>query len=217
MCDDVLIRDLETPVDPESVRGLVSSLLVAELIAPSSRFWLMSAWVSDIAILDNRNRQYRVFAPQWSAREIPLSDVLCAIVERGGKVVVIVRDEPHNESFIAKMRDSFEKSASLDVIVAQNFHQKGMVGDDFVLEGSMNFTYYGFTLNDEHLVLRRARAGRTGTPKDSGRKVGPLPNTRLRMAVRSAAEFKQLTAYDEWRASEVAAIPAGPRLTRGGL
>jgi hypothetical protein len=32
-------------------------------------------------------------------------------------------------------------------------HEKGLIGDHFYLRGSMNFTYSGVNLNDEHVEL----------------------------------------------------------------
>jgi phosphatidylserine/phosphatidylglycerophosphate/cardiolipin synthase-like enzyme len=33
-------------------------------------------------------------------------------------------------------------------------HNKGILGDDFLLSGSMNLTFSGITVNEEHLTLR---------------------------------------------------------------
>ena len=35
----------------------------------------------------------------------------------------------------------------------ETLHEKGLIGDHFYLRGSMNFTYSGIHINDEHIEL----------------------------------------------------------------
>jgi hypothetical protein len=149
-------RDLALPGQKRAIRDLLQSLFTAELIKPSNRLWIASAWISDVQIIDNSARQFSALYPDWPSRMIKLSEAFRAIVARGGSIVCILRDEIHNYSFIEKIkaiRGSFSDRAHL--IVRPDFHEKGILGDDYLLHGSMNFTFKGIEVNDEHLYFRR--------------------------------------------------------------
>jgi hypothetical protein len=51
---------------------------------------------------------------------------------------------------------SLQRSHSVRVklLLEENFHDKGLVGDDYELAGSMNFTRAGININTEHVILR---------------------------------------------------------------
>jgi len=148
-------RDLFGPGQSRAIRDLLQSLFAAELLRPSRRLWLIFGWVSDIEILDNRARQFSPFQPDWPANGIRLSSVLRALVERGSNVILIARDVEHNRSFTAHLISicaGFENR--MVVALKPEVHEKGVLGDDFLLSGSMNLTHNGVNTNDEHLTLR---------------------------------------------------------------
>jgi hypothetical protein len=149
------MRDLIGPSQRTAIRDLLQGVFVSELILPSRRMWLASAWISDIEVIDNTARQFSSLCPDWMARPIRLSEVLCAILERGSEVVVIVREHKHNQDFISRIeRLRIRHPGKLFPIIAPSFHEKGILGDGYVLSGSMNFTYSGINTNDEHLIYR---------------------------------------------------------------
>jgi hypothetical protein len=150
-------RDLTGPGQTRAIRDLLQSLFALELLRPSRRLWIGFGWISDIEILDNQARQFSALQPDWPAAPIRLSSVIEAIVSKGCHVVVLVRDHPANQSFIEKMR-SMAQPERLSLIVAADFHEKGLLGDDYVLSGSMNLTWNGVTVNDEHILLRTEAA-----------------------------------------------------------
>lgn len=148
-------RDLFGPEQTGAIRDLLQSLFINELLHPSSRLWLAFGWISDIEIIDNRARQFAALQPDWPASGIRLSRVLAAVVEAGGNIALIVRDIDHNLQFIdaiQPLRVRFPEQVK--VAVGSVVHDKGILGDDFLLSGSMNLTYNGVTVNDEHLTLR---------------------------------------------------------------
>lgn len=148
-------RDLFGPGQTAAIRDLLQSLFVAELLQPSSRLWLAFGWISDIEIIDNRARQFAPIQPDWPAAGIRLSQVLGALAERGGSVALVLRDVEHNRNFMAKTEPIRHQYPScLLYTFGDDVHKKGIVGDDFLLHGSMNLTYNGVTVNDEHLTLR---------------------------------------------------------------
>jgi hypothetical protein len=48
-------RDLVTPRQRQALADVLTSFLLAELLTPSQPLWLISAWISDVEILDNRS------------------------------------------------------------------------------------------------------------------------------------------------------------------
>lgn len=148
-------RDLHGPTQSRAVRDLFQSLLVAELVHPSTKLWLFFAWISDIEILDNSARQFAALEPDWPATAIRLSQVLNALLSRGVSVRLIIREHGHNDYFIGRLRTLKARHGDLlKWTIEKSFHAKGMLGADYFLSGSMNLTLSGISVNEEHLVLR---------------------------------------------------------------
>jgi hypothetical protein len=146
-------RDLTGPGQTRAIRDILQSLFAAELLRPSRRLWIGFGWISDIEILENDARQFAALQPDWPATTIRLSAVIEALVVKGCEVVILIRDHIHNQAFIERMRP-LEASGQLRLIITPDFHEKGLLGDDYVLSGSMNLTWNGITVNDEHVLLR---------------------------------------------------------------
>lgn len=157
--DIVPPRDLFGPGQTGSIRDLLQSLFIAELLKPSRRLWLAFGWISDVEILDNRSRQFGTINPDWPATNIRLSTVLNSLIERKGSVAIILRDVEHNRIFVEKLKPiKYLFPDRLHIVLETDVHEKGILGDDFLLSGSMNLTFNGITVNDEHLTLRTDRA-----------------------------------------------------------
>lgn len=151
-------RDLFGPGQSVAIRDLLQSLFAMEVLRPSRQLWLLFGWISDLEVIDNRARQFAPIRPDWPAAGIKLVDVLEAILERGGSIALVMRDVEHNRRF-------FERTAALRHRYPLTFrsglfpevHDKGLLGDDYLLSGSMNLTYNGIAVNDEHVTLRTDR------------------------------------------------------------
>jgi hypothetical protein len=149
------MRDLTGPAQARSIRDLLQSLFALEAMQPSNPFWLLSAWVTDAPMLDNGARQYSMIDSEWGAGPVPLSAVLRTMLERGGRINVITRPNPINAPFIESMRRlQRQHGTRVGLILEEDFHDKGLVGDKYELSGSMNFTRKGIETNEEHLVFR---------------------------------------------------------------
>lgn len=148
-------RDLHGPAQSRAVRDLLQSLFVAELIHPSPKLWLFFAWVTDVEIIDNSAREFAALQPDWPAAPIRLSELLRALLARGSQIRLIIREEGHNEYFIARLQ-ALKKHFDDQIkwTVHKNFHAKGLLGADYILSGSMNLTLNGISVNGEHLVFR---------------------------------------------------------------
>lgn len=148
-------RDLFGPEQTGAIRDVLQSLFITELLRPSSRLWLAFGWISDIELVDNRARQFAALQPDWPASGIRLSQVMAALIEAGGTIALVLRDIDHNRQFIDAIKPLRARFPDqLQVAWGAVVHDKGILGDDFLLSGSMNLTYNGVTINDEHLTLR---------------------------------------------------------------
>ena len=131
----------------------LQSLFVAELIVPSSRVWLSSPWITDIDLINNSARQFAHLVPSWPSSWIRMSDVLRALVERGSELVVISNYDEHNVEFLSRielLRQAHPRR--VHTIKTASVHEKGILSDNFTLDGSMNFTYRGVNINQEYLA-----------------------------------------------------------------
>lgn len=151
------------------MRGLLQAIFAAELVSPSSTFWLASPWISDIPVIDNRAGTFRL-GDEWPMGHVKLSKVIATIAQRGGRVVVITTSDTKNNHFIGCLHDEIIRHGVVDRVRVvkddkEHLHEKAMVGDDFVLEGSMNFTFFGlqvrrefaeFSTNPARVALARA-------------------------------------------------------------
>lgn len=150
-----LARDIHAVGSNRAVPDLLRSIFLAELLRPSKRFWIVSAWVSDVPVVDNSARSFSTLCPEWSAGVIRLSTVLTTLMARGTQMVLIVRDEPHNAEILRIMESkAVEMQDRLVMVKSKELHEKGLLGDRFLLDGSMNLTYNGVYVNEERLWYR---------------------------------------------------------------
>lgn len=148
-------RDLTIPGQKRALRSLLQSIFCVELLSPSNPLWFSSAWVSDIPILDNSARQFQSLCPDWEVRFIRLSECLEGICSRGGRVVVVIRDEEHNKRFVETISEGRSyRDKRLAIVMDKNQHVKGLVGEHQMIGGSMNFTFSGIEINEEDVIYR---------------------------------------------------------------
>jgi PLD-like domain len=143
------------------VAELLQAIFSAELLKPSEDFWLTSPWISDIPILDNRALGFD-FGNGWGPEKITLSRVLVAMASKGCKVCVITTSDINNNSFLGRLEsEKLERGIGDQVKVLfddeENLHEKAVVGDDYVIDGSMNLTFHG-------LLIRRERVNFETSP-----------------------------------------------------
>jgi phosphatidylserine/phosphatidylglycerophosphate/cardiolipin synthase-like enzyme len=137
------------------IRELLQTLFVGEIIAPSRCIWLVSPWLRDIEVIDNRSGAFRALDSDWERRWIRLSDVLRNLLGRGCHVVVATRPLEDNLRVITTFRDALRDQApELVVHTPSELHAKGLLGDTFCLSGSMNFTFSGLDYQTEMLTLQ---------------------------------------------------------------
>lgn len=149
------MRDLTGPAQSRAIRDVLQSLFVLEAVRPSKPLWILSAWITDAPMLDNSARQFASIDPEWESGPVVLSAILGTILERGGEINLITRPHEINRPFIQRL-EALKKAyrARLRIVMEENFHDKGLLGADYELAGSMNFTRKGVTVNSEHVILR---------------------------------------------------------------
>jgi hypothetical protein len=125
------------------------SLFAAELFSPSPELYLFSAWITDLAILDNSFGQFRALLPEDTGLELTLSRLLNLLSERGTKIYVAVRKDEQNQAFLERLR----QSSSIEYREVPKLHEKFLVSQHFFIRGSMNFTFSGLRENIEHTEL----------------------------------------------------------------
>jgi hypothetical protein len=153
------MRDLTGPTQSRAIRDLLQSLFVLEATRPSRPLWLLSAWVTDAPMLDNSARQFAVINTEWETGPVLLSAILRTVLEHGGEINFVTRPHELNRPFIGQMQQLKRRHASrVRVILEEDFHEKGLLGADYELAGSMNFTRKGIEVNSEHLIFRTDRA-----------------------------------------------------------
>jgi hypothetical protein len=101
-----------------------------------------------VLLLGNSFGQFRAVVPEVSESDLRLSTLLNVLSERGAQVRLVCRpNQSRTEDFLRRL------SSAIQVKHVETLHEKGLIGEHFYLRGSMNFTYSGIHLNDEHVEL----------------------------------------------------------------
>jgi len=144
-----------------TIRELLQSMFVGEMLGSGgARIWIVSPWVSNIVLIDNRsivlidNRSgnFDSFRPEWGRREVRLADVLIGLMAHGTEVVLVTRDLETNRPFLNRLQEATAMYAIDEQLIVQLdplLHTKGILLSHSLLIGSMNLTYNGLEMNDE--------------------------------------------------------------------
>jgi phosphatidylserine/phosphatidylglycerophosphate/cardiolipin synthase-like enzyme len=133
-----------------AVTEVLSAVLVSELVRPSKEIWLVSGWVSNVPVIKNDMGAYDSLLNDSGSETLTLSDVLVRLSRLGAKINVAVRDDQHNEQFLDLLRRRCAPD-QLRIYKSPDLHEKLLVGDDWLLKGSMNFTWNGLNVHEESL------------------------------------------------------------------
>lgn len=135
-----------------TIAELLQSMFVAEMLMSEGDLWIVSPWISNVVLIDNRSGNFDSLNPEWGRREVRLVDVLIALMSRGATVNVVTRSDETNRVFIGRLQDMARQLALEDYVsitVREKLHTKGVLLSNSLLMGSMNLTYYGMQINDE--------------------------------------------------------------------
>lgn len=138
------------------IRELLQLMFLGEYLAPGGdRAWLVSPWVSNVVLLDNRAGGYNSINPDWRQGEIRLTELMTALMARGTSLGLATSHDAHNDPFIERLTTAAQENAvaeKLTVVRRQHLHTKGILVKRGLLTGSMNLTFRGLELNDEVVV-----------------------------------------------------------------
>lgn len=151
------------------IREMMQLMFLAELLQPSEDIWIVSPWVSDVVVLDNRAGSFDVVNPEWHRREIRLSDLSVQLLTGGSHLTVVTRPDEHNFTFLDMLSEKTHETSlekQLTIIKRDTLHTKGVLTGVGLLLGSMNLTYSGFELNDE-VIEYDTDPGRISTARRS--------------------------------------------------
>ena len=133
-----------------SVRELLQTVFATELLMPSRCLWIVSPWLRDVPVLDNRMGDFLSLCPEFPYAEVRLSLVLRELLNRGTQVVIATRPGSGNRQVVDGLGDARHR---LTFHERSDLHAKGLVGDLYSLIGSMNMTYNGIDRLTEMLVF----------------------------------------------------------------
>jgi hypothetical protein len=143
-----------------AISDLLQALFTAELVVSSKQLLVISPWLSDFPVLDNRNGQFSYLEIVWGPHPIRLSSVLRALLNRGTEIKIKCLNRHNEDRFVetlSRMSELDGTSRLLRVLQdpepkdAQTglSHEKALVADNWALWGSMNLTYNGVQVNGE--------------------------------------------------------------------
>ena len=141
------------------IRDLLAGAFASELIAPSRCLWLVSPWLRDIEVLDNRSAAFRGVGPTWGRRTVRLYEALAALAERGSSLVVATRSSDDGKRAIDELRRRLAEAQvddRLSAVSRPELHAKGLLADGFCISGSMNFTHHGVQHAEEMIRYETA-------------------------------------------------------------
>ncbi|MEZ8436117.1 phospholipase D-like domain-containing protein DpdK [Vibrio splendidus] len=139
----------------KQIKDVITSIVASEILNPRE-IWLVSAWISNFDLVDNRAGAWDVLNPSWGHRTLTFFEVLETVVSAGCKVNVVMRDDEINASAINELRTKLSNYPNFRLALSQELHAKGLFTKDASLTGSMNFTYSGMNKNEELMTLDRS-------------------------------------------------------------
>lgn len=135
------------------VSDMLQTLLITELISPSQELLVLSPWISDIPVIDNSAGQFRNVLPGIPARVVRFTEVLAELARRDCRVRILMRDDKNNAVVRNLIGDMPASRPRPQILIRDKLHDKGILSDRFHVQGSMNLTYYGQSVNEEGLTI----------------------------------------------------------------
>lgn len=140
-----------TPSKQLRLDQALASVFAGELLDPSPDLWIVSAWISDVPVLDNSSQDFDVLLGDGHVGPVPLTSVLGRLAEVGSRLHLAVRPDDHNRDFVERLGRRVPEE-HVEIHTSADVHEKTLCGRDWVVSGSMNFTWRGFEVNEESVV-----------------------------------------------------------------
>jgi phosphatidylserine/phosphatidylglycerophosphate/cardiolipin synthase-like enzyme len=140
------------PYGSRQVKEALGDLLMGLILSPD-QIWLVSPWVSDFELLDNRTGEWSGVHGEWGMRFVMFSEMLAVAVESGCHLTLVTNADEINDRFYERLTKDLADETAVRRVVSEKLHTKGLLTSSFFLAGSMNFTYSGVGRNEEAVRL----------------------------------------------------------------
>ncbi|TKF96033.1 hypothetical protein FCV71_12280 [Vibrio lentus] len=147
-----LERSIETKeaIGRAHVKDLLASILVGEALNPGV-IYILSPWISDFPVLDNTAGSFDSINPAWGHRQIHFFELLQNCVEAGATLKLAIRE---NREKMYVLEHSLKNYPSRFIVAEhKDLHEKGLLTESGLVRGSMNFTYFGASINFEGITF----------------------------------------------------------------
>ena len=140
------------PYGMRQLKETLRDLMVGLIIRPDD-MWLVSPWISDFDLLDNRCGNWNTVDPSWGPRIVRFSELLVSAMDAGCRMTYVTNSHEMNRRFYEQLVSKMRTAERPTSVVKDSLHTKGLLTSSFFLAGSMNFTYSGTHSNDERVQL----------------------------------------------------------------
>jgi PLD-like domain len=140
----------------KEIQELLQFIFIGEILSPGQRIWIVSPWISNVKILDNRTGLFTSIDPTWGKKEIRLIEILIRLMILKVEVILVTRPDEHCKRFFQEMSEPIENyglQGQFKKFYREKLHTKGIMTAENLLTGSMNLTYNGLFLLDEHIIF----------------------------------------------------------------
>jgi phosphatidylserine/phosphatidylglycerophosphate/cardiolipin synthase-like enzyme len=140
----------------------LQALFIGELLSPGRRVLVVSPWISDVPILDNRGGRFSSLDVRWGAHWIPISAVLRSLLQQRVQVQLAIGVGAREDDFVNRLQQAARRDGTDDALRVRRpptdgnrefDHEKAIVADTWAVYGSMNLTYRGVELNGELVTV----------------------------------------------------------------
>ena len=141
----------------EELADALQAVFLAEVVAPSEQVWIVTPWISDVEIIDNRTGRLDGVWSDVPVRWLRLAEVIVHILHSGGRITIACRPNDHNQNFVENLRRRCRETGiggNLAIFEAEELHEKGILTDHLFLMGSMNLTFNGLRRLEEAILVR---------------------------------------------------------------
>jgi len=138
------------------ISELLQFMFVSEILSPGEKIWLVTPWISNVPVLDNRSGLFSSLDPIWENRLVRLNEILVRLITLGSDVVIVTRPDDHCKNFVMRLKEDLEVTGGSDKLTVewrQELHTKGILTAKALLTGSMNLTINGLDLWDEQVTF----------------------------------------------------------------
>jgi len=142
------------------LQNIIEGFFVSEICTPSEEIWIVSPWISNFNVIDNRQGQFSSLVPTWTPRYIKLSEVLYTICSNNTRINISTRSfekESSNREIITYLQNLVTNEEFKNLInlkIDESLHEKGLLNDAMYLAGSMNLTMSGVSINKEVVEVK---------------------------------------------------------------